>query len=212
MPGVNPRRERPCRDAPLLTERFEEEAIGRGHFIGMAVFAVLLGLGQASAWGGGWVARIVVAALDLLWILLLLAFLHELRIQARQGLGHVRPDAPSFTLGEALVLFVGAAGGLGGLRSIEVWLRCVDAFMEERKTSEQGGTEPTRVCYVVWEDRREEGAVRLRGVREARFEFALPASGDLVGPWGSWLERYWEVEVVRHGGGASLRFRVLVYP
>ena len=94
--------------------------------------------------------------LDLVWALLLWFYIDEARAQGRHGLGYVRLDAPSFTMGGSLGLHVGASRGLVGLRGIEVWLRCIDAFMEEREIEgeDQRGIETVRVCYVVWADRR----------------------------------------------------------
>ena len=111
-------------------------------------------------------------------------------------------------------MHIGSGRGLAGLRGIEVRLRCIDAFMEEREVAGQEGPtkETMRICYVVWEDRREIAATGLPAQGEASVGFTLPSERDLAGPWGTWVERYWGLEVLRHGGASPLRFRVLVYP
>ena len=214
MTAIKLRRECPCRSSSLLTGRMDEEAVGWSPFAWLAAFGAVLGYSHLYVRSWGWIGWLVVLALDLIWILFLLVFVSEARSQRRLGLGYVRTDAPSFRLGDRLRLHVGANRGFAGLSRVEVSLRCVDAVMEDRETTAQGGQtimEPTQICYSVWEDSQAIDAAQLAGRTEASFEFTLPAAGDLAESGGC-LERYWEVEVERRGGASALRHRVLVYP
>jgi len=174
----------------------------------LAFLAALLVPAQLFLRGWGWVASLVVVALDLTWIAALYLFIDGWRSQARFGLGYVRLDEPSFTLGGRLTLHVGGERGLAGLRGVGAWIRCIDAVIEMRDTG--GGAERERICYVVWEDARHVAAQDLPARGEVSFQFILPAAGDFAGPVGEHVERYWQAEIVR-GGASSFRFRVLVY-
>jgi hypothetical protein len=154
-------------------------------------------------------AWLILVLLDLVWIAVLLGSIDDRRSQARFGLGHVRLDEMSFTLGGRLTLHVGNERGLAGLRGVTAWLQCVDAVMEMR--GEGQAAERERICYVVWEELQSVEAKDLPARGEVSFQFTLPVAGDFAGPVGDHLERYWHVEVLR-GGAAPLRFRVLVYP
>ena len=214
MPAVNPRRECPCSSYSLLTGRVDEEAVGKGPFVWLAVFGAVLGVSHFLLAGWGWIAWAVLLALDLLWLVILWAVTDEVRAQERHGLGYVRLDAASQRLGGGFRLHVGSGRRLAGLRGLEARLQCVDAFMEEREVAGQEGPtkEMMQICYVVWEDSRAIDAAQLPAEGEASFEFTLPLAGDFAGPWGTWVERYWNLEVVRRGGASPLRFRLLVYP
>ncbi len=214
MPAISPRRECPCRSNPPLVEHFQEEALGHAPFAWLAGGGAVLGIVQvlAAVRGWGWMVWGVLLGLDVLWLLVLASLILERRSQARDGLGHVRLDDAALRLGGELGLHIGSSRGLSGLRGIEVSLRCVDAFMEEREVAGQEGPtkEMMQVCYVVWEDRREVRGPDLPARGEASVRFDLPSQSDFAGPWGTWVERCWEIEVVRLGGAATLRFRVLV--
>lgn len=211
MPAINPRRECSCRTPPLITDRFQEAPVGWGPFVALAVAAAILGVAHLFTGSWGWVGWFFLIAFDALWVLCLWLLVSEARTQARQGLDYVQLDAPSFALGGSMGLRIGSdRDGFAGLSGLDVWLRCVDTFQEERERGDDRGTELVQVCYVVWEDRREIQLAALRANREARVEFALPAQGDFAGPWGTFRERNWEVEVVRHGGASPLQFRVIV--
>ena len=216
MAPITLRRECPCRSSPVITGRVDEEAIGWGPFLRLAIFGFALGFAHLYAGGWGWIGWVAVGSLDLLWVLMFLFVVGEARAQRRQGLGYVRVGASSFRLGDRLALQVAAERGFAGLSRIEVSLRCVDAVMEDREVTVaeggQKGTEPVQICYAVWEDSRSVDAARLEGRSEASFEFTLPKAGDLPEPPRGGLERYWEIEVDRRGGASALRHRVLVYP
>lgn len=215
MPAVNPRRESPCFTDPVASGRFQEEGLGWGQaIVSLALVAAILVPAHLFLWSWGWLARIIVLALDLAGIAVLALLVDERRAQSRFGLGYVRLDELSFTLGGPLVLHVGSGRGLGGLSRVSVELRCVDAVFEEREVASQQGhaLERQRVCYVVWADERSTEGTDLPARGEARFEFLLPLEADFAGPVGEHDGRYWEVVATRYGGASALRFRVLVYP
>lgn len=216
MPAFSPRRECACFSAPIVSGRFQEESVGWGQaFVALALVTAILVPAHLYMWSWGWLARIIVLGLDLAGIAVLALLIDERRAQGRFGLGYVRLDELSFTLGAPLVLHVGSGRGLRGLRRLSVDLRCVDAVFEERETASQGGghaLERQRVCYAVWADERSIEGTDLPARGEARFEFLLPLETDFAEPVGEHDGRYWQVEATRHGGAAALRFRVLVYP
>jgi hypothetical protein len=204
MPAVNPRRECPCRTAPLITDRFQEAPIGRGHAGCLGVTAALLGTAHVLASIWEWGGVIVLLALDAFWLYMLWFFGSAARAQARHGVFYVRLDAPSFELGGSMGLRLGNdRGAFAGLHDVEAWLRCVDTFVEERETGRDGETKSVKVCYVVWEDQRQ---VQFDGntvAGELRFDFKLPLQEEFASPWGTWNRRRWEVEVDAGRGAAS---------
>ena len=212
MPAVNPRREHACPRSPLIRDRFQEKPVGRGPFVGLAVSAIVLLAAHFFAGSWGWMGGLALAALDGLWLLLFWLFTDEARLQKRNGLAYVQLDASAFEPGDPLSLSIGSSRGLAGVSSLEVTLRCLDGFMEDRPIGEDGRTESTRVCYVVWEDHRAVELTTPPPDGEARIDVTLPVAGDFAGPWGTWIERSWEVEVGRPGGGLPLRFCVVVAP
>jgi len=212
MPPPNALRECSCRSLPLLTSRSEEEPLGAAPFLVLAVFAVILGGIHLMARDWGWLAGFIMVTLELLWLGILGFVISEARAQRRHGLVFVRRDAETSRQGGVLGLTIGPARSLAGLQKVEVRLRCIEAFMEEREATAQGGqtiTESVRICYVVWEDR--EQAIRSPPEGEARVRFDLPSVETLAAPSEGCLERYWEIEVVRHGRATGPQFRVLVY-
>lgn len=202
----------PCRASPLLTGRSEEEPFGTSPFLGLAACAAFLGGIHFFVRDWGWGAWLIMLALESACLFALWSFIGEVRAQRRDGLVWVRTDAESATLGGDLGISIGPGRSLAGLEEIEVRLRCVEAFMRNGETTgADGEPEEVRVCYQLWGDTRRIEGAELTGDREARVQFTLPLAGDLAGPSGRFQERYWEVELVRHGGAANLHFRVLVY-
>lgn len=215
MPAINPRRECTCHTSPIASARVEEEPVGwRSFGVFVLLAAALLVPAHVFLWSWGSIARILIVACDLAALGLFAMLVSMSRSQSRDGRVYARPDELSFTLGDPLSLHVGGTRGWSGANRVSVSLRCIDAVMEERETTIQDsrGTEPTRICYTVWADERGIDRKDLPAQGEAQFQFTLPPVGEIADPVGDHRERYWEVEVTRHGTGSVLRFRVLVYP
>jgi hypothetical protein len=209
MPAINPRRECSCHSSPVVGARFSEEPVGWAPFGWLAVVAAVLVPIHLLARGWGALGWVVLGAADVVWALALWVYAEESRSQRRLGLGYARLDDSSFTLGGPVTVHVGGERGLAGLRGIGVSIHCIDAVHEMRGTGQ--GEERQRICYSVWADGTTLGANALAGRKEVTLSLALPEEGTFAGPVGDHIERYWEVEVSRHGA-SPLRFRILVYP